>query len=44
VLFFAGMSTRLTSLHLRWVMTLIGCAVLVATLAWVATFQVSLAV
>jgi hypothetical protein len=44
VLFFAGMSTRLTSLRLRWVMTLIGCAVLVATLAWVATFQVSLAV
>jgi len=44
VLFFAGMSTRLGNRRLRWVMTLAGCAVLVAALAWIATFPVSLAV
>jgi hypothetical protein len=44
VLFFAGMSTRLRNRRLRWVMTLAGCAVLVAALAWVATFPVSVAV
>src|SRR4051812_47952084 len=44
VLFFAGMSTRLTSSRLRWVLTLAGCAVLVATLGWIATFPVSLSV
>ena len=44
VLFFAGMSTRLRNRRLRWVMTMAGCAVLVAALAWVATFPVSVAV
>jgi hypothetical protein len=42
VLFFAGMSTRLTNPRLRWVMTLAGCLVLVGDLAWLATFPVSL--
>jgi hypothetical protein len=44
VLFFAGMSTRLANRRLRWVMTLTGCAVLLAALAWIATFPVSLEV
>jgi hypothetical protein len=44
VLFFAGMSTRLRSRRLRWVMTAVGCLVLVATVAWVATFPVSIAI
>jgi hypothetical protein len=44
VLFFAGMSTRLQNKRLRWVMTLTGCAVLIADVAWIATFPVSLAV
>jgi len=44
VLFFAGMSTRLRNPTLRWVMTLAGCLVLLAALAWLATFPVSLAV
>jgi hypothetical protein len=44
VLFFAGMSTRLQDKRLRWIMTLTGCAVLVAALGWIATFPVSLAV
>jgi hypothetical protein len=42
VLFFAGMSTRLRNLRLRWVMTLAGCLVLVGNLIWIATFPVSL--
>ena len=44
VLFFAGMSTRLSNLRLRWVTTIAGTLVLVGALAWVATFPVSLAV
>jgi hypothetical protein len=44
VLFFAGMSTRLQNRRLRWVMTIAGCAVLLAALGWVATFPVSLRV
>jgi hypothetical protein len=44
VLFVAGMSTRLRNRRLRWVMTLAGCTVLVAALAWIATFPVSVAV
>ena len=44
VLFFAGMSTRLRNRRLRWVMTVAGCAVLVAALTWVATLPVSVAV
>ena len=43
VLFFAGMSTRLRNKRLRWVMTLTGLAVLIANIAWIATFPVSLA-
>ena len=44
VLFFAGMSTRLSNRRLRWVMTLAGCAALIVALGWIATFPVSLAV
>ena len=44
VLFFAGMSTRLSNRRLRWVTTIAGTLVLVGALAWVATFPVSLAV
>ena len=44
VLFFAGMSTRLRSLRLRWVMTLAGSVVLLGALTWVATLPVSFAV
>jgi hypothetical protein len=44
VLFFAGMSTRLRNRRLRWVTTLAGCVLLIATLVWIATFPVSLAV
>ena len=44
VLFFAGMSTRLGNRGLRWAMTLAGAVALVAALAWIATFPVSLAV
>lgn len=39
VLFFAGMSTRLHSRRLRWVMTIAGCVVLIGALAWLATFR-----
>ena len=42
VLFFAGMSTRIGSRRLRWVLTLTGCLVFVSTIAWIATFPVSL--
>jgi hypothetical protein len=41
VLFFAGVSTRLGSRRLRWILTLTGCLVFVATIAWIATFPVS---
>ncbi|WP_322919154.1 hypothetical protein [Nocardioides renjunii] len=43
-LFFAGMSTRVSTLRLRWVLTVAGCAVFLGTLAWIATFPVSIAV
>ncbi len=43
-LFFAGMSTKLVSHRLRWVMAIVGCLILALTLAWVATFPVSLAI
>jgi hypothetical protein len=43
-LFFAGMSTRVSSPRLRWVLTLAGCAVFLGTLGWIATFPVSIAV
>jgi hypothetical protein len=44
VLFFAGMSTRLSNRRLRWATTIAGTLVLLGALAWVATFPVSLAV
>ena len=37
VLFFAGMTTRLGSTRLRWVMTVSGCLVLAGALIWIAT-------
>jgi hypothetical protein len=43
-LFFAGMSTRVSAPRLRWVLTVAGCAVFLGTLAWIATFPVSIAV
>jgi len=43
-LFFAGMSTKLTSPRLRVVMLVIGCAVFVGTALWIATSPVSLSV
>jgi|SRR5262245_40421549 len=44
VLFFAGMSTRIGSRRLRWVLALAGCLVFVATIAWIGTFPVSVQV
>ncbi len=43
-LFFAGMSTKLTSLKLRIAMLAIGCAVFLLTTLWIATSPVSVAV
>ena len=43
-LFFAGMSTKLTSPRLRVVMLVIGCAVFLCTAVWIATSPVSIAV
>ena len=43
-LFFAGMSTKLTSPTLRVVMLSIGCAVFLVTAVWIATSPVSVAV
>ena len=42
VLFFAGMSTKIGNQRLRWVLTLMGCLVLVTTIAWIATFPISI--
>jgi hypothetical protein len=44
VLFFAGMSTRLSNHRLRWVTTIAGTVVLLGALAWLATMPVSLVV
>lgn len=44
VLFFAGMSTRLSNPRLRWATTIAGTVVLLGALAWLATFPVSVAV
>ena len=44
VLFFAGMSTRLSNPRLRWVTTIAGAVVLLGALTWLATFPVSVAV
>jgi hypothetical protein len=43
-LFFAGMSTKLTALALRKTMLGIGYALFLGTVAWIATFPVSVAV
>ena len=43
-LFFAGMSTKLTSTRLRIVMLCIGCTVFLGTAIWIATSPVSIAV
>ena len=43
-LFFAGMSTKLTSPKLRVAMLSIGCAVFLVTAVWIATSPVSVAV
>ncbi|TCO33403.1 hypothetical protein EV652_103404 [Kribbella steppae] len=41
VLFFAGMSTKIANRRLRWILTGVGCLILVTALAWIATFPVS---
>ena len=43
-LFFAGMSTKLTSLRLRVAMLAIGCSVFLLTTLWIATSPVSVTV
>jgi hypothetical protein len=43
-LFFAGMSTKLTTPVLRKVAVAVGCAVFVGTLVWIGTFPVSVTV
>ncbi len=44
VLFFAGMSTKLSNRRLRWILTLVGGLVLVGTLVWIATFPISVSI
>ena len=41
VLFFAGMSTKITGRRPRWILAGIGCLVLVIAIAWIATFPIS---
>jgi hypothetical protein len=43
-LFFAGMSTKLTSPRLRVAMLVLGCSVFLGVIAWLTTFPVSLSV
>ena len=43
-LFFAGMSAKLSSRQLRLAMLVLGCLVFLGTVAWLATFPVSLSV
>ena len=43
-LFFAGMSTKLTTTRLRIAMLAIGCTIFLATAAWIATSPISLSV
>jgi hypothetical protein len=43
-LFFAGMSTRLGGRGARTTMLVIGCVVFVGTVAWIATFPVTVSV
>jgi hypothetical protein len=44
VLFFAGMSTKMTGRRLRWLMIGTAYVLMAATMVWVATFPVSLKV
>jgi hypothetical protein len=44
VLFFAGVSTRISNRRLRWILTIAGCMVMVTAVAWIAAFPVSLQV
>jgi hypothetical protein len=41
-LFFAGISSRLETPRARTVILAVGCAVLLGTVAWIATFPISL--
>jgi ferric-dicitrate binding protein FerR (iron transport regulator) len=43
-LFFAGMSTRLTSLGPRKALLVVGCLLFLGTVVWISTFPVSVAV
>jgi hypothetical protein len=43
-LFFAAVSTKLTSPRLRTTVLVVGCIVLLGTLGWIATFPVSLSI
>ena len=43
-LFFAGMSTKLTALRLRKAVLVVGFVLFVGTVAWIATFPVSIAI
>jgi hypothetical protein len=44
VLFFAGVSTRISNRRLRWILTIAGCIVMVSAVTWISTFPVSLQV
>jgi hypothetical protein len=44
VLFFAGMSTRVSTPRLRWVLTIAGCLVFIGAITWISTFPISLAI
>ena len=43
-LFFAGISTKLTTPRLRVAMLVLGCAVFLGTAIWIATSPISIAV
>jgi hypothetical protein len=43
-LFFAGISTRLSSTRLRGVILGVGCVVFLSALSWIATFPISLSI
>jgi hypothetical protein len=43
-LFFAGMSTRVSSRPLRLIILGMGCAVFIGTVIWIATFPISVSV
>ena len=43
-LFFAGMSTKLRDPRLRKVTVALGCILFLGTVAWIATFPISVAV